>query len=100
MEMNAPITLELQVWAINTETKGAAIITMSMPRGRFPTPDSIKGLLAHAEANLPEGYALMNKSQFFNALLADEYGAAENFATPGSPDFIDGVIVDDEEADA
>lgn len=93
MEMNAPITFEMEVWAIEEETGNAALVTMSLPRGQYPTVKTIKSLIDNAKDQLPEGYALMNKSDFFNAILADEYGQqSTRFATPGSHDFIDTII--------
>lgn len=97
MEMNAPITFEMKVYATNDDQSQNAILTMNMPRGRYLTPEAIQGFVAQAESELPEGYRLMTKSEFFNALLAQEYGASETFATPGSPDFIDEVITEDGE---
>lgn len=95
MEMNAPITLELKVYAVEEATGTTAIVTMSMPRGRYPTLDAIKSSIKQAEGELPDGYALMNKADFFNALLQEEHGATERYAMPGSPDFIDEIIEDE-----
>ncbi|MCO8080266.1 hypothetical protein [Acinetobacter lwoffii] len=93
MEMNAPITLEMKVWAIEEDTGNTALVTMSLPRGQYPTVKTIKTLIDNAKNQLPKGYALMNKSEFFNAILADEYGPQSmRFATPGSNDFINDVI--------
>ena len=87
MEMNAPIKLELGIYGINQETGTQAIVKASLPLGQYPTPETIRSLIKQAEDSLPEGYELMNKKEFFNAYLAEEYGSQETFATPGSPDF-------------
>lgn len=97
MEMNAPITFEMKVYATNEEAGQTAVLTMSMPRGRFLTPDSIKAYLKQAEKQLPDGYALMNKADFINELLQEEYGVSERFATPGSRDFTDEIIEGDDD---
>lgn len=87
MEMNAPIKFELGIYGINQETGTQAIVKASLPLGQYPTPETIRSLIKQAEDSLPEGYELMNKKEFFNAYLAQEYGSQETFATPGSPDF-------------
>lgn len=90
MEMNAPITFEMKVWAIEEESGTVAIVEMRLPRGQYPSVKTIKNLIDDAKKNLPDGYALMNKPDFFNAILADEYGPqSTRFATPGSQNFID-----------
>lgn len=87
MEMNAPIKLELSIYGLNPETGTQAIVKASLPLGQYPTRETIQALIKQAEESLPEGYELMNKKEFFNAYLAEEYGSQETFATPGSPDF-------------
>ena len=93
MEMNAPITLEMKVYATNDEGT-TAILTINLPRGRWLTPEQIKGFVKQAEDHLPDGYTLMNKRDFFNALLQEMHPGSDRFAVPGSQDFIDEVIED------
>lgn len=92
MEMNAPIKLELSIYAVNHETGTQATLNVSLPLGQYPTPDTIRELIKKNVALLPEGYELMNKKEFFNAYLAEEYGSQETFATPGSPDFDENYV--------
>ncbi|ENV00390.1 hypothetical protein [Acinetobacter variabilis] len=92
MEMNAPITLELSIYALNEETGTQAIVKANLPIGQYPTPDTIRDVIKQAEDALPEGYALMNKSEFFNTYLQEQHGATETFATPGSPEFDDNYV--------
>ena len=92
MKMNAPITLEMKVYAIEEETKQQAIVTMSLPLGQYPTRSTLESIFKKAEDALPDGFRVMSKSEFFNTYLQEEYGATEKFATPGSYDFTDDVI--------
>lgn len=92
MEMNAPIRLEMKVYAIHEETEQQAVVTMSLPLGQYPTRKTLVSIFEDAKNALPDGYHVMNKSEFFNAYIQEEYGATEKFATPGSRDFADEVI--------
>ena len=92
MKMNAPIQIEMKVYAVEEETERQAIVTMSLPVGQYPTRSTFEAIFKKAEVALPEGYRVMNKSEFFNAYLQEEYGATEKFATPGSGNFTDDVI--------
>ena len=97
MEMNAPIRLEMKVYAIEEETGQQAIVTMSLPLGIYPTRTTLEEIYKKAVAALPDGFRAMDKSEFFNAFLQEEYGAQEKFATPGSRDFINDVIEGDKD---
>lgn len=92
MEMNAPIKLEMKVYAVNEDTGNQAIVTMSLPLGQYPTRQTMVSIFEQAKESLPDGYRVMDKSEFFNSYLQEEYGATEKFATPGSSEFTDTVI--------
>lgn len=92
MEMNAPITFEMSVYAVEEETGNQAIANMSLPRGQYPTPETIRALIKQAEQSFPDGYVLMNKGEFFNAIISEEYGSNTKFATPGSSDFDESYV--------
>ena len=92
MKMNAPIELEMKVYAIEENTEQQAVLTMSLPLGQYPTRSTLEAIFKDAKEALPEGFRVMNKSEFFNAYLQKEYGAREKFATPGASDFTDDVI--------
>lgn len=93
MEMNAPITLEMKVCAQSEEDNTNAVLSLSLPRGVLLTREQLKKYVDDAEKQLPDGYVLMNKSEFFNALLVEEYGPQlDTFATPGSCEFVDDVV--------
>jgi len=92
MKMNAPIKLEMKVYAVEEDSGQQAIVTMSLPLGQYPTRTTLESIFKQAEDALPEGFRVMNKSEFFNAYLQEEYGATEKFATPGSREFTDEVI--------
>lgn len=92
MEMNAPIKLEMKVYAVNEDTGNQAIVTMSLPIGQYPTRETQVSIFNDAAAALPDGFRVMDKSEFFNSYLQEEYGSTEKFATPGSREFTDAVI--------
>ena len=92
MEMNAPIMLEMKVYAVQKDSNNQAIVTMTLPVGQYPTRSTLEAIFEKAKNALPEEYRVMNKSEFFNAYLQDEYGTTEKFATPGSREFVTNVI--------
>lgn len=95
MKMNAPIKLEMKVYAVNKDGQ-QAIVTMSLPLGQYPTRSTLEKIFKDAEGHLPDDFRVMKKSEFFNAYLQEEYGTTEKFATPGSREFTDDVIEMDE----
>ena len=92
MKMNAPIKIEMKVYAVEEESEQQAIVTMSLPLGQYPTRSTLEAIFKKAQDALPDGFRVMDKSEFFNAYLQEEYGATEKFATPGSREFTDEVI--------
>ena len=92
MKINAPIQIEMKVYAVEEETERQAIVTMSLPFGQYPTRSTFEAIFKKAEEALPEGYRAMNEREFFNAYLQDEYGTTETFAVPGSREFVNDVI--------
>ena len=92
MQMNAPIKIEMKVYAVEEESGQQAIVTMSLPLGQYPTRYTLETIFKQAKDALPNGFRVMDKSEFFNAYLQEEYGATEKFATPGSRDFTDEII--------
>ena len=80
MQMNAPIRLEMKVYAVD-EDGTQAIVTMSLPLGQYPTREALKTIFEQAKESLPDEFRVMDKSEFFNAFLQEEYGAKEKFAT-------------------
>ena len=92
MKMNAPIKIEMKVYAVEEESGQQAVVTMSLPLGQYPTRTALESIFKQAQDALPEGFRVMDKSEFFNAYLQEEYGATEKFATPGSREFTDEVI--------
>jgi len=92
MKMNAPIKMEMKVYAVEEESGQQAILTMSLPLGQYPTRATLETIFKQAQDALPDGFRVMDKSEFFNAYLQEEYGATEKFATPGPCDFTDEVI--------
>ena len=92
MKMNAPIKIEMKVYAVEEESGQQAVVTMSLNLGQYPTRTTLESAFKQAQDALPEGFRVMDKSEFFNAYLQEEYGATEKFATPGSHEFTDEVI--------
>lgn len=92
MKMNAPIKIEMKVYAVEEESGQQAVVTMPLPLGQYPTRLTLEAIFKKAEGALPDGFRVMDKSEFFNAYLQEEYGATEKFATPGSREFTDEVI--------
>ena len=92
MEMNAPIMMEMKVYAENAESEKQVVVTMSLPVGIYPTRKTLESIYKQAIDALPEGFEPMNKREFFNAWLSEEYHTTERFAVHGTENFIDDVI--------
>lgn len=92
MEMNVPIMMEMKVYAENAETEKQVVVTMSLPVGIYPTRTTLETIYNQAVEALPEGFEPMNKREFFNAWLAEEYHTTQRFAVPGRENFVDDVI--------
>ena len=92
MKMNAPIEIEMKVYAVEEESGQQAVVTMSLPVGQYPTRSTLEMIFKKAQDALPNGFRVMDKPEFFNAYLRKEYGTTEKFATPGSREFTGEVI--------
>lgn len=71
-----------------TDGKREGKITISLSLGEPPTQELIAECLASAKMTAEEsGYRLMNKMEFFNAMMRERLGTTERFACPGSEEW-------------
>lgn len=93
IKIQGPIEVELKVYI--TDGKRTGIATIGMGKGLFPSEDDLrKRIEAFAANEMPEGFALMTKRQFWDQLVPpiptddDEDGpGVMRFAMPGGEDF-------------
>lgn len=85
MKIQAPISVELKVGF--TDGKRAGIVTVSLGNGFFPTEGEMREAIANVEKgkDLPEGFRLMTKREWWDHLCAEEFG--QRFALPGGEEF-------------
>lgn len=92
-KLKAPCVISMAVYFTDGEQVGKAEITMG--NGNFPTEEEFRERMAEFEKNeMPEGFSLMNKSEFFNSLIPPQYeddGDGKRhrivFATPGGEEW-------------
>jgi len=80
-----PITLEAKVHIANDEDGTIGAATVGLAVGKPVTLEALHRAIGQTLAALPEGYRLLEPSEFFNKVLVKEKtGRVGNFATPGS----------------
>lgn len=84
MKMQGPIEVELKVHITDGEVSGEA--TIGCGRGKYPTAEEVRARVKRfADEQMPEGFRLMTKREYWDAICAREYG--DRFAMPGDEDF-------------
>jgi hypothetical protein len=97
MRMEGPIEVDLKVAIINDEEQTAGIVTIGMGMAHYPTREEMQERLAKFTADeMPNGFRLMNKREYFNAKVRELTGSRDRFAVPGGPDW-DDVDAEDED---
>ena len=82
MTLKGPYETNITVYVTDGEREGEIEISLSM--GTPPTQNDIDGCMKKAEsAATTNGMRLMNKSEFFHAMLRKRTGSNERFAVPG-----------------
>lgn len=96
MKIHGPFEVELKVHITNGEDiQGVA--TIGLGKGTYPTEGAIRAAVERFERNdLPEGFRLMNKREFWDAICPERYEKDEHgerhrirFAMPGGEEFDD-----------
>jgi len=90
VKLQAPIEVEVKISVVNDEGM-QGVATLSLTRGRYPTEVELRECVAKFEReDLPEGFRLMNKREWFNSVFGqcreeDEDGEPHyiNFSIPG-----------------
>ncbi|WP_284085485.1 hypothetical protein [Acinetobacter nosocomialis] len=77
MKMNAPIKLEMKVYAVNKDGQ-QAIVTMSLPLGQYPTRSTLEKIFKDAEGHLPDDFRVMKKSEFLTHTFKKSTGQLKN----------------------
>lgn len=82
MKLKGPYTITIQVRITDGENTGK--VTIDMPIGRPPTEEEINACVKEAEESVKDqGFRLMDKVEFFNAVFQERTGTTEFFAIPG-----------------
>jgi hypothetical protein len=93
IKIQGPVEVELKVYI--TDGMRTGVVTIGMGKGRYPSEaDLRKRIEAFAADQMPDGFSLMNKRQFWDELVPpiptddDEDGPGlMRFAMPGGDDF-------------
>lgn len=79
-QFHGPLTIDLKIAVTNGEGVDA-VITYSMPVGRYPTPAEIEHGVDEALAAAPQGFRRMTKREWWAALCEERFGG--RYAMPG-----------------
>lgn len=86
-DLNGPVSMDMDIYITNGTETGVVTISVG-DRGRFPSQSYLKGEYDQAIADLPSGFRVMTKSEFFQAIVAEATaGLAPPLAVPGSKEF-------------
>lgn len=87
MNMQGPVEVELKIYIISHENETAGVATIGMGKGKIPTIEEMKKRIEEfAKEEMPDGFALCNKVEFFNQCV-EEMGVRERIACPGGEDW-------------
>lgn len=85
-KLKGPYTTEIIVYITDGEREGKININLSMAEP--PTQEDIDACLKKAEdAGKRVSLRLMNKREFFNAMMRERTGSHERFAVPGGDEW-------------
>lgn len=90
MVMEGPIEIDLKIAIINDEAQTAGTVTIGMGMAHYPSREELRACLEKfAVEEMPEGFRLMNKREYFNAKVRELTGSRERFAIPGGNEWDD-----------
>jgi hypothetical protein len=85
-KLNGPYEIDIIAHITNGEVAGE--VTMSLSMGEPPTQSKIDECLERANGMVEEqGFRLMNKSEFFNAMMQKRLDVKGRFACPGTEEW-------------
>lgn len=89
MKMQGPVEVDLKVGIINEEDSGQeGVVTIGMGMAQFQSEAALReAFTKFVNEEMPEGFRLMNKREYFNKMIRDLTGSRERFAIPGSLDW-------------
>lgn len=86
MKLKGPYETTISVHVTDGERAGTIDINLSL--GEPPTQEHIDECIAKAKETAEEnGMRLMNKEEFFHAILRAKTGSRERFAVPGGDEW-------------
>ena len=91
MKLQGPIEVEVKVAITNGEDTGVA--TLGLGKGAYPNEDEIRKAVSDLEKELPEGFRLMNKREYWDAIMPppqqelDEGERPLRWALPGGSEW-------------
>ena len=89
MNLQIPVNFEGQVYITNGDQ--SAKVTYKMPRGVYPTKQSIdeaiSAAIEEARQQVGEDWRLMTKREYFDELMEETTGTTQKFALPGGEDW-------------
>ena len=88
--MQGPIEIDVKIAIISGEEEGRreGVVTIGMGMSHYPTETEIRERVAKFIAEeMPEGFRVMDKLEYFNKMIRDLTGSRERFAIPGGPEW-------------
>lgn len=86
MKIQGPVEVEIKLHIINGEDEIHGEVTIGMGRGIYPTEEQLRARVEKfATEEMPAGYRLMSKQEFWNTLCMERAGT--RLARPGGADY-------------
>ncbi len=89
LTLQGPVEFEMQVSIIeDDEPERTGTVTIGMGKGKFPTEANQRARLEKfVKEEMPGGFRLMTKQEYFDMLMREITGSNERYALPGSKDW-------------
>lgn len=81
IKLQAPIEVEIKVSVISEDgTQGT--VTIGLAKGKFPTEEEMREVIASAPSHLPDGFRLMTKREWFDSVVGKVYDGEDDDGNP------------------
>lgn len=84
MKLQGPIAVEIKIYIINEAEGTAGHATFGMPPGEYVSEQQLRDAVdSLEETDIPNGFRLMDKTEFIRAIAKERTGQDMRVAIPG-----------------
>ncbi len=88
MELYGPVEIEIKIFIISDIAGNAGVVTIGMGKGSYPSEQRLRERVSKFEAEeMPEGFRLMTKREYFDVMMAEATGSNDKYALPGGSEW-------------